>query len=66
MIAHANAAVDKTRRIEQRTDPKLGAQLEGIRWTLLKAVFSLKPEAGAALYALLNAPRLTMTARAWA
>jgi len=66
VIAHASAAVDKTRRMEQRTDPELGAQLKGMRWTLLKDVFSLKPEAGAALQTLLTAPRLTMTARAWA
>lgn len=66
VIAHASAAVDKTRRVEQRSEPELGAQLKGMRWTLLKDVFSLKPEAGAALHALLSAPRLTMTARAWA
>lgn len=66
VIAHASAAVDKTRRVEQRADAELGAQLKGMRWTLLKDVFSLKPEAGAALQALLTAPRLTMTARAWA
>ncbi|MDP3082155.1 MAG: ISL3 family transposase [Rubrivivax sp.] len=66
VIAHASAAVDKTRRLEQRIDPVLGAQLKGMRWTLLKDVFSLKPAAGQALHALLTAPRLTMTARAWA
>jgi transposase len=66
VIAHANAAVDKTRRVEQRTDPEQGAQLKGMRWTLLKDVGSLKPQAGAALHALISAPRLTMTARAWA
>jgi len=66
VIAHASAAVDKTRRVEQRVDPELGGQLKGMRWTLLKDVFSLKAEAGAALYALITAPRLTMTARAWA
>jgi transposase len=66
VIAHASAAVDKTRRVEQRADPQKGAQLKGMRWTLLKDVFSLKPEAGAALHALITAPRLTMTARAWA
>ncbi len=33
---------------------------------MLKDAFSLKPEAGAALHALITAPRLTMTARAWA
>lgn len=36
-----------------------------MRWTLLKDVFSLKPEAGAALHGLINAPKLTLTARAW-
>jgi transposase len=66
VIAHASAAVDKTRRVEQRADPHKRAQLKGMRWTLLKDVFSLKPEAGAALHALITAPRLTMTARAWA
>lgn len=66
VIAHASAAVDKTRRVEQRADPEHGAKLKGMRWTLLKDVFSLKPEAGAALHALITAPRLTMTARAWA
>ena len=58
---HANTAVDKTRRIEQRSDPSL----KGMRWTLLKDAFSLKPQAGAALHGLINAPRLTRTARAW-
>ena len=66
VIAHASAAVEKTRRVEQRSDPEKGAQLKGMRWTLLKDVGSLKPEAGAALHALITAPRLTMTARAWA
>jgi transposase len=61
VVGHANVAVDKTRRTEQRTDKSL----KGMRWTLLKDVFSLKPAAGAALYGLLNAPKLTRTARAW-
>jgi transposase len=61
VIWHANTAVDKTRRIEQRSDPSL----KGMRWTLLKDAFSLKPEAGAALHGLITAPRLTRTARAW-
>ncbi|WP_144022249.1 transposase, partial [Caballeronia sordidicola] len=61
VVGHANAAVDKTRRIEQRTDKSL----KGMRWTLLKDVFSLKPAAGAALHGLINAPKLTRTARAW-
>jgi transposase len=61
VVAHANAAVDKTRRIEQRTEKSL----KGLRWTLLKDVFSLKPAAGAALHELITAPKLTRTARAW-
>jgi transposase len=61
VVAHANMAVDKTRRVEQRTE----ASLKGMRWTLLKDVFSLRPAAGAALHGLINAPKLTRTARAW-
>ena len=61
VVWHANTAVDKTRRIEQRSDPTL----KGLRWTLLKDVFNLKPEAGAALHGLITAPKLTLTARAW-
>lgn len=61
VIAHANSAVDKTRRIEQRTEPAL----KGMRWPLLKDAFKLTPHAGSALYSLITAPRLTVTARAW-
>jgi len=61
VIAHASAAVDKTRRIEQRSDPSL----KGMRWTLLKDSYSLKPEAAAALHGLISQPKLTRTARAW-
>src|SRR3954464_9042526 len=51
----------KTRRIEQRSDPSL----KGMRWTLLKDSYSLKPEAAAALHRLIIQPKLTRTARAW-
>ena len=61
VIAHASAAVDKTRRIEQRSD----LSLKGMRWTLLKDSYSLKPEAAAALHGLITQPKLTRTARAW-
>ncbi|WDN19298.1 ISL3 family transposase [Xanthomonas oryzae] len=44
VVGHANAAVNKTRRIEQRTEKSL----KGMRWTLLKDVFSLKATARAA------------------
>ena len=60
VVGHANAAVDKTRRIEQRTDKSL----KGMRWTLLKDVFTLKPHAGAPLHGLITAPKLTRTPRA--
>ena len=59
VVGHANSAVDKTRRIEQRTDKSL----KGMRWTLLRDVFGLKPAAGAMLHGLITAPKLT--ARAW-
>jgi transposase len=61
VIAHAGAAVDKMRRIEQRTDNSL----KGMRWTLLKDVYSLKPEAAADLYALIAQVNIKRTARAW-
>src|SRR6266576_2302598 len=49
VIAHANEAVNKMRRIQQRTDksPK------GMRWSLLKDRSRLKPEAAADLDALI-------------
>jgi transposase len=61
VIWHANAVVDKTRRIEQRADKSL----KGMRWTLLKDSYSLEPEAAADLYALISQPTLKRTARAW-
>ena len=36
-----------------------------MRWTLVKDLFGLKPEAGSALYGLITAAKLTLTARAW-
>jgi transposase len=61
VIAHASTAVDKMRRIEQRTDKSL----KGMRWTLLKDSYSLKPEAAADLYALITQVNIKRTARAW-
>lgn len=61
VVWHANAAVDRTRRIEQRSDKSL----KGLRWTLLKDSYSLKTEAAAALYELISQPALKRTARAW-
>lgn len=43
VIAHASTALDKTRRIEQKTDPSL----KGMRWKLLKDRRRLKPESRA-------------------
>jgi transposase len=61
VVAHANMAVDRTRRIEQRSD----ATLKGMRWALLKDAARLGREASAALHRLTHAPKLTLTARAW-
>ena len=61
VIAHANAAVDKTRRIEQRSDKSL----KGMRWALLKDRADLKPEAAADLDALIARMTRVRTARAW-
>ena len=61
VIGHAGTAVDKTRRIEQRTDKSL----KGMRWTLLKDTAKLKPEAAADLDALIAKMTVKRTARAW-
>jgi len=61
VVAHASQAVDKTRRIEQKTDPGL----KGLRWTLLKDRESLSPSAQADLDALVAQVTTKRTARAW-
>lgn len=61
VVWHANAAVDKMRRIEQRTDKSL----KGMRWSLLKDRSSLSPEAAADLHALIAKLTTVRTARAW-
>ena len=61
VVWHANAAVDKMRRIEQRRDKSL----KGMRWSLLKDRASLKPEAAAELDALIARMTTVRTARAW-
>lgn len=61
VVAHASTAIDKTRRIEQRTD----SDLKGLRWTLLKDRASLGDEARAELDALLAHMTTKRTARAW-
>jgi transposase len=61
VIAHASTAVDKTRRIEQKTDPSL----KGLRWKLLRDRASLTPDARADLDALIAHVTTKRTARAW-
>jgi transposase len=61
VVWHANAAVDKMRRIEQRSNKAL----KGMRWSLLKDRSRLKPEAAADLNALIARQASVRTARAW-
>jgi len=61
VVWHANTAVDKMRRIEQRADKSL----KGLRWTLLKDRANLKHEAAADLDALIARMTRVRTARAW-
>ena len=61
VVAHASAAVDKTRRIEQRGDPSL----KGLRWKLLKDRRALTSEECAELDGLLAQLTTKRTARAW-
>lgn len=60
VVAHASLAVDKTRRIEQKTDPSL----KGLRWALLKDRSNLNPGAQADLDALVAQFTTKRTARA--
>ena len=61
VIAHANTAVDKTRRIEQTSD----VSLKGLRWKLLRDRASLTAEARADLDAFIAQVATKRTARAW-
>jgi transposase len=61
VVWHASTAVDKMRRIEQRTDHSL----KGMRWSLLKDRSRLSPEAAADLDALIAKMTTVRTARAW-
>jgi transposase len=61
VVAHASAAVDQMRRLEQRTDPSL----KGLRWTLLKDRGRLSDESRADLDALVAQIATKRTARAW-
>jgi transposase len=61
VVAHASAAVDQMRRLEQRTDPSL----KGLRWTLLKDRDRLSDQGRADLDALVARAATKRTARAW-
>ena len=61
VVWHAGFAVDKMRRIEQRTD----RSLKGMRWSLLKDRSRLSPEAAADLDTLIAKMTTVRTARAW-
>jgi transposase len=61
VVAHASTAVDRMRRLEQRTDPSL----KGLRWTLLKDRDRLSDEGRADLDALIAHAATKRTARAW-
>ena len=61
VIAHASAAIDKTRRLEQKTDPSL----KGLRWPLLKDRQRLSESQRADLDAFTAQVTTKRTARAW-
>ena len=61
VVWHANTAVDRMRRLEQRSDKSF----KGMRWSLLKDRSRLKPEAVADLDALIARQASVRTARAW-
>ena len=61
VVAHASAAVDQMRRLEQRADPSL----KGLRWTLLKDRDRLSDEGRADLDNLIVQAATKRTARAW-
>lgn len=61
VVAHASAAVDAMRRLEQRTDPSL----KGLRWALLKDRHQLSAAGRAELDTLITQVASKRTARAW-
>ncbi len=61
VIAYANAAVDKIRRIEQRTDPSL----KGLRWKLLHDRANLAADARNDLDVLVAQATTKRTVRCW-
>ena len=61
VIAHASTAIDKMRRIEQKTDP----ELKGMRWKLLRDYDSLSREDRKEMDGLIAQLSVKRTARAW-
>lgn len=61
VVAHASAALDKTRRLEQKSDP----DLKGLRWKLLRSYEALGADSKAEVDALLAHLTTKRTARAW-
>jgi transposase len=61
VVAHASVAVDKMRRLEQKSDP----DLKGLRWALLKDRNKLHAEQRNDLDALVAKFTSKRTARAW-
>jgi transposase len=61
VVWHASTAVDKMRRIEQRSEKSL----KGLRWSLLKDRSRLSPVAAADLDELISRMTTVRTARAW-
>ncbi|MGD6429216.1 transposase, partial [Xanthomonas citri pv. citri] len=61
IIAHASAALDRTRRLEQKTNPTL----KGLRWKLLRDYRALGADSRAEIDALLARLTTQRTARAW-
>jgi transposase len=61
VIAHASQAVDKMRRVEQKTDPAL----KGLRWVLLKDKSKLSRDQATDLDKLVAQFTTKRTARAW-
>jgi transposase len=61
VIKHASEAIDKTRRIEQKTDDSL----KGMRWKLLKNYNNLSREDRTEMDGLLSKLAVKRTARAW-
>jgi transposase len=61
VIAHASAAIDKMRRLEQKNDP----ELKGMRWKLLKNYDSLNRDDRKELDSLIAQLSVKRTARAW-